>query len=242
MRKTIDTILIKPLLFIAWIASCSAEKSNNGIRAVTLEHHLPLSVWTDKIPDQEMSYTVYYFEDMTMYKYNYLFDSVWNGKLMLEEKRHNYFIFQNDSAFGYFFDSLKGISAFERLEVDSVRKSNSLENLKLAGLANLEADSSYYNEQGDLIKMYHPVPESPTMMQTRIFLYYNKECEGIAETFSRKLDDLPGVKLYKIRMVIEDISNNDDPKRQISYTMRKASLDDYDKLLSFFIFYKAGKK
>lgn len=239
MRQQPGIILLKLMILALCISSCASQKAT--VRAIRISHHLPLSIWSDRLLDEDKSYEVYYYNDMTMYKYTYTFDSVSNGDVVLEEKRYSFFIFQNDSTYGKFFDSLQGMSFYRRLPVDSVCKSNSFENFKLDTLSISKPDSSYADGSGDNIKMFHPPITKKDSLRSKIFLYYNRKFDGIKETFTRKLDHTENGKLYKVKIAFDGIADAGNPNRQIRYKMEEINRSETGKLTEYFRNYKAGK-
>ena len=67
-------------------------------------------------------------------------------------------------------------------------------------LINFKPDS-VYNKKNEIIKVYKN-PRSGNIAQpvekSDLYFYYNKELKDISETFSRKMDNIKGMKLHKI--------------------------------------------
>lgn len=76
-----------------------------------------------------LSYDVYYYGDLTMYQFQYKFDSIVNGAIKLEDWRPMIFIFHKDSTEGFMHYPQSNPALTDgRYKVDSVLKTNRFNN------------------------------------------------------------------------------------------------------------------
>lgn len=157
----------------------------------------------------ENYYRVYHWNNLTMYESQYRFrsreshlqiDST-SGQmrsvdtLVLSETRVKYFVYHRDSSYGYSYDPNKKYDGL-RIKVDSavqlITGTNTFENI----LA-LKPDSVIWNKNRTLLKEVYAFPSSEDAPSSRWTFWYSKKMNKIGETFSRILDSVKRMKLYK---------------------------------------------
>src|SRR5437773_6076367 len=97
--------------------------SNNDKNVLAVEVSAKNIIYNNGIPVEFSSvFRIYYFNSLIMYQYFYHYDSTINGKSILDEDRRAFFIYHNDSLYGYHFDSNphKTMPDDMRLSVDSI--------------------------------------------------------------------------------------------------------------------------
>ena len=211
------------------VLSCCGNKLAGGrIRGAHLAYTIPVNT-----PDSNFvlknTYDVFYYKDLILYKGNYQFDSVVNGKTMVHEQRSDYFVFHKDSLFGYNYHNKK------RAPVDSMLQKISFQGSTFDTLANIRPDSTYSDSEGNLRKVYN-IDKSPESFTIRF--YYTKNLKGIAETFSKAMDNIKNMKLFKI--IIEGHGaryqkiNQTLPRRQYVYEMDALTLQNPEEIKDYF--------
>ena len=223
--------------------SCAGERTDQKIRGVNVFYHLPVVKQDGSIMDIDTYYDVFFSGDLIMYKYVYRYDSSINGRVMLYEDRNNFFVFHKDSLYGYIYDpNPYHIFPDRRLPVDSVLKKNSFESTRFDTLSNLKPDTTYTDKEGNLLKIY--IPSEPKTDPSRfvLYFYYNKNLVGINETFSKKMDNLPDMKLCKIKILANEVYDEmykmSFPKREIYYEMKEIPSFNQKMVAEYFDKYK----
>jgi hypothetical protein len=223
--------------------SCTNKPTDKQIRAVNMTYDLPVVNWDSTITETKSMYDVFYYEDLIMYKFLYRFDSLVNGKLLLHADRNIFFVFRRDSLFGNTYDPNPHRRIPDRrLRVDSMLKIYSFESSKFDTLLNFKPDSSYFDAEGNLLKIYiNPAPDgSPEKFD--LYFYYTKKLQGIKETFSKSMDNIKNMKLFKVRILASGAYYEQYkiafPKREIYYEMKKIPVENTEAILDYFNRYK----
>lgn len=234
------------ILFIANINFCTNQKNienNKTLAAINVSYIMPIVNWDGSVTQTKKSYEAYFYEHLIMYKFYYNFDSTDTEKLLLREKRHYYFIFHKDSIFGYnYYIYPQHGFPNGKLLIDSVLKTNTFKDNKFDSLLNFQPDSSYSDDSGNFVKVYN-TPRSIEYPEVfTIYFNYTKKLNGINETFSRKMDNVQGMKLFKVVLLAQGAYYEQHkmsmPKREFLYEMKEASLDNSEELFRFFNKYK----
>ena len=195
--------------------TCHHRITKGAIHGVHVSCMLPV-INKDTIFQLKDSYEVFYENDLVLYKLKYQFDSAYNGKVVFEEQRYYYFIFERDSLFGRTYDFLTHPSDRDnqRLSVDSMLKVNTFQMTKVKMLARVKPDSVYFDTDRDLLKVYNMAPDSSSPEKFTVRFYYSKRLGDIRETFSPAMDNVPNLKLFKV-----DIKGNGAYYKQFNYYM-----------------------
>jgi hypothetical protein len=237
------SILILLLLsqFSKDLNSCKAMFASE-LRAVEVSHSFPMSNWTTSIPDTTMMYRVYYYNDLVLHKFPFSFSLFQKNELIKEETRYEHFVIHADSLFGFMYSqgpyekTLPG----KRMHIDSACGNKLAKIIHGDMLASLKPDSSYSSPEGLLVKTYSPPPvdETDTIPYTVSF-HYSKKLYGITETFSEQMDNIPGMKLFKIVITPKRPMMPGFPMKPMIYEMKDIIVNDQEKILSFFTKYQA---
>lgn len=199
--------------------SCSNNK--NKIITYRITYDFPIVNWDSTITDGHKEYSIYYYRDINMYKFNYTFDSSVNGERKLHEERVFFLVFHKDSIYGqaYYPNSVKTEPV--RLKVDSVLQINTLQNSNFDSLSRSQVDSSFFDSKGNFVKMYNPVPTQKNREKFSLYFFYSKRMTQVKETFSKAMDNEDKMKLFKIKILAHGQYYDDYkiafPKREILY-------------------------
>lgn len=203
--------------------------------------------WDSTLINSNQSYDVYYYQDIIAYKLNYRFDSLVNGKSVLQENRSFLFIFHKDSLFGHsYYLNSNPLLPNERLNVDSVLTKNRFETTIWDTIFNMRPDSSYNDADGNLVKVYfNPVPPKQSHEKFDLYLYYSKKFNYVHETFSKKMDNVNRMKLYKVRVVASGGYYEEHkmtfPQREYLHEMKEVPAEDQEDIFAHFKKYKDSK-
>src|SRR5215831_14268856 len=117
------------------------------VRAVHIEGNIP-AILPDTSYTISNAYDIFYYDNLTMYKFEYRFDSLVNGKLLLQESRPNFFVFSNDSVFGYSYYPHSDSKSIEgRIAVDTMFKRNAYEPFKFDSTFHYKPDSLFFDRE-----------------------------------------------------------------------------------------------
>ena len=216
--------------------------NNTKLRAVRVVGNIPVFA-SDTSFEIGGSYDIFYYDDLTMYKFEYRFDSLVNGKLLRREWRPNFFVFHTDSAFGYSYYPPPDSTAIEgRVSVDTMLKRNAYEPLKFDSSVYFKPDSIYFDDQKNLINVYNtPITEDYPERFT-IYLYYSKKLKGIPQALSINKDTINGMKLFKVRMLAHGHYYEKfkivQPQREYLYEIKEIPIENRTEIMSYFDKYK----
>ena len=247
MYKTIQCILSLTFLLYKNSTSCNKKQIDPQIRQIHVVYNTPIVNWDSTVTDINIAYDAYYYGEYFLYKLPYHFDSLYNGQLVFEEWRYNFFVFQKDSTVGYYYylDPLD-TRREKRFSVDSVLAKNTYENPGYDSLINRKPDSAYYDKEANLVNLYLFPPEKKRPENNKYYLYYTRELKGIKETFSRKLDSLKQMKLFRVKIVAGGGWYEEYkiafPKRQYLLEMREIPVENKEEVLKYFDRYKSTQK
>lgn len=231
MRSVLLLVSVIALLTFSFINIPTNKKIEPHIIAIHVNYDLPIVNWDSSIININHKYDVYYYKDLILYKSFYTFDSVVNGISILKEERPSYFIFNSDSLYGnLFYTHRSGNMPKGRLPVDSMLKQLSLKSNAYDSFATLKPDSIYFTKEGDYFKVFNCQGTNDRPEGYSIYFAYTKTLNDIKESFSDKMDTVPGMKLYKIDLKANGAYykkyNMAFPKRELVLEMKRINADD----------------
>lgn len=241
LNKIILSIIII-LLGQSKLLNCGDQHASEKLTAISLIKKTPIVNWDKSLTTLEIYYTVYYYKDLVMYKFNYEFDSLYNHETVLQEMRYFYFVSHKDSAYGYkyFAKPNPPVNINERVNKDSLLITDKFESNLYDTLINFKPDS-VYNNKNELIKVYKDPPSpNPAKMVEKfdLYFYYSKDLKDIPETFSRKMDNVKGMKLYRILVKVSGgfykEYNITFPSRELIQEMKEITIENKDEILNYF--------
>jgi hypothetical protein len=232
------------VLFLAstHFRSCKSMPAND-ITAIHLVNSTPIVNWDSSLTDITKDYDVFYFKDLILYRFMYIFDSSFNRRPVLLEKRNFFFIFHKDSSFGYsYYTDRPDRKSVARENVDSVLNEGRFRTDGYDTLLIRKADSSFINADGDLVKIYK-YPSSPTYPENSTFYaYYTKRLAKIPESLSKKLDNIQYKKLFRIRAVAHggyyQQFNMRFPEREVLLELKEFENYNKEEVMHYFRIYQ----
>jgi hypothetical protein len=222
--------------------NCGDQHASEKLTAISLIKKTPIVNWDKSITTLELYYTVYYYKDFVMYKFNYEFDSLYNHETVLQEMRYFLFVSHKDSTYGYkyFFKPHPPVNINQRVNKDSLLITNKFESNLYDTLINLKPDS-VYNNKNQIIKVYKNPPSpnpAPMVEKFDLYFYYTKDLKDISETFSRKMDNVKGMKLNKILVKVSGgfykEYNITFPPRDLVQEMKEITIENKDEIMNYF--------
>lgn len=232
---------MKKLLFVFLCIICvsmhpkpAADTSTGNILGIRLTYTMPLGNWDASLQDFTSSYEVYYYNEMTMYKFPFTYDSVVNGELKLEEKRFSYFVFRKDSTYGKLLIPQRPDISNRRLRVDSVLHGKLFETILFDTLAKIKADSSFVDREKNTIKIYKFPVRANDLIDYTVYLYYTEKLKDIPETFSKEMDQQNRAKLFRIRGIPGKALKPGLPVHEVLYEMSEIEIANKEQLFNYF--------
>ncbi|HEY5967824.1 MAG TPA: hypothetical protein VIU35_07580 [Chitinophagaceae bacterium] len=243
MINGLNQIILSLLLILGELRLINCGSDNEfELRAINLIKTTPLVNRDNSQSIMENRYNVYYYKDLIMYMFNYRFDSLVDNEMVLQETRYFYFVSHKDSAYGYKYQIKIDETNTHRMRYkkDSLLKSYGFESNVYDTLINFKPDS-IYNKKNEIIKVYKN-PRSGNIAQqvekSDLYFYYNKELKNISETFSRKMDNIKGMKLYKIVIKVSGGYYTEYeftfPPRELLQEMKEITIENKDEIMSYF--------
>lgn len=245
LNNIILSILII-LLSESKFLNCGDQHASEKLTAISLIQKTPIVNWDKSLTTLEIYYTVYYYKDFVMYKINYEFDSLFNFEPVLQEMRYFLFVSHKDSTYGYkyFVKPNPPVNINQRVNKDSLLIINKFESNIYDTLINFKPDSVYSNKN-QIIRVYkNPPSPNPVPMVEKfdLYFYYTKDLKDISETFSRKMDNVKGMKLNKILVKVSGgfykEYNITFPPRELVQEMKEITIENKDEIMNYFSKYE----
>lgn len=241
LNKMILSIIII-LLGESKFLNCGDQHEFEKLTAINLVKITPIVNWDSSLTAFENYYTVYYYKDLVMYKLNYTFDSLSNDEPVLHEMRFFFLVFHKDSSYGYkyFITPNPPVNVNQRVNRDSLLTKNKFESNIYDTLINFKPDS-IYNNKDEIIRVYKNPPSSnsaPQPEKNDLYFYYTKKLKDVPETFSRKMDNIKGMKLSKILIKVSGgyykEFNMSFPPRELLQEMKEVTIENKDEIMTYF--------
>jgi hypothetical protein len=237
MYKFAIYIFILISLFNKGLDSCKSNSYASELRNIHVVYNAPAVNWDGSITDMVDSHDVIYYNDFVMYRLSYRFDSLFNGKQILQEQRSRFFVFHKDSLYGYiYYLNSPHELPIGRLRVDSTLKSN-IQTSMYDSLLNVKPDSSYFDAEGNLLKVYNRLASKEDPENFSLYLYYSKKYLGVKEAFS-KMDNVKNMKLFRLRLLAYGgyytKYNMKFPRREMLLEMEDVPLKDKEVVIDYF--------
>ena len=227
---------------------CRNFHTREKLKAINLIKKTPVIDRDNSLIMMEEYYNVYYYEDFIMYKLNYTFDSLNNHEHVLQEIRSFFLVFHKDSTNGYvyFIKPDNVLNYNRRVNRDSVLKVHKFESDVYDTLLNFKPDSTY-QDKDEVVRVYKDPPPPNSVKQTEkfnLYFYYTKKLKEVPETFSKKMDNIRGMKLCKILIKVSGgyykEFNTSFPPRELLQEMKEITIENKDEILGYFKKYKTS--
>lgn len=241
----LNNIILTTVLLIlseAKLLNCKNQNDLEKLTAITLTKKTPIMNWDNSLTMIESYYNVYYYGDFIMYKINYEFDSLVEDQAVLQEMRHFFLVFHRDSSYGYkcFPKPNSNLDSNQRVKTASEISSDKFESHVYDTLINFKPDSTY-NNKDEIIRVYKNPPSGNAVPQPEkhdLYFHYTKKLKGVPETFSRKMDNIKGMKLTKILIKVSGgyykEFNMTFPPRELLQEMKEINVENKDEIMNYF--------
>ena len=232
------------LLFIS--STCSQQKD---LKCVSLCISAPVNIYKEndeiRIALLKDTILVFYYSDYLVYRL--LPTAKWETGEKIKGTEP-YFIYNKRDSCGILFNSLTDSSYIITCRIDSFLFNRAFRGKDL----DIPVDSLWSvmevkkENDGILIEKYGSTKQGNEMSVDFIYYYYSKKMNKVQYSFSKKLDSISGMKLFKFRLIFNSKfskSHNDVlPKREISCEIREEAPPDVKEILSLIKKYRSIKK
>lgn len=150
-------------------------------------------------------------------------------QILVQNIFHSWFIFEKDSTWGYFFDSLSARNC-KKMKVDSLLFSRAY-----AASFDLSKDTLIASindkKSGTLVEKYVPKNNYRENYFDSAFYYYSQGMRHVKYSLSTQLDSLKFQKLFKVRILYKErysqTYGTKIPKREFSFEIREMPFKDF---------------
>lgn len=208
-----------------------------NVRALEYSTRLTMTLKDGKIENYDSSgFNIYYIDDKTVYQIPYTDISFVNDSLSKREKRYWYFLFKTGVDSGYFIKKDFEVESIDRLPLDSMLRVYNTLNPKLAKFAALAPDTTYKVGSG-LTKVFTDPESLKLSTKNTWFFHYSKNLVGVKQTLNPQMDNIPAMKLTKLKAEI-DVSKVPEYQNKVSlltmhYELTEKKPDHLDLILGY---------
>ena len=199
------------LLNIIWV-SCSSSKE--GIRAINFKDNLD-SVFDPQSYALDEGRYLYYYKDYTVFfldqqilDYGIMTpdsNNVFTGPEIKRRLAFKYFVFKRNSEIGLELDSLN-IKIRKKVEKDSIFKKYITNEMNFHTNKNFTVVHTEILPNNILFQKYASNDiRRPYWYSDSIYCYYSKKLNGIEYSYSKPLDSLMGMKLFKTEVIFDSL-------------------------------------
>jgi len=220
--------------------SCT-KKINQNIKGVKATYSIPIIRPDGVVIENKNFFNIYYFDSLIMYQFRTAFDSSHNDSLISIGYHDNYFVFSKDSKYGYSYDPYHDQRDNKLLSTDSMLNKHALQNFRFQLIDSTKRITSHFDSANQILKEIFASPEEPSNKDTAYFYYTNK-LKDVNFSFSKELDSIKNMKLYKIRIINGKKYYEDQkisiPKRETTFELTKIPVTNSQQIFLYFDRYK----
>jgi len=245
VKKLKNSLIIKAagiaalMILFLFLGSYTCSKKSN-LKCLGLCFNYPLSTYKEndeiKIYSLKDTILIFYYSDYILYRLSSTIRFETGEKLKGTEP---YFVYNKRDDFGFLFtsiiDSIRGI----KYPVDSFLANRGLKGKDF----DIPVDSLWSLtevikvKEDSLLEKYGSLKQGDETSIDSIYYYYSKDMNKIEYSFSKKLDSIKGMKLFKVRLLYnERVSTSNEtilPKRELSFEMIEEHVPNPNKIIEF---------
>ena len=255
MKKKIkDSIIIKAatiaalMISLLFLASSTCSKKND-LKCISLCFSYPVNSYKEKdeikIYNLKDTISIFYYSDYLIYRLSPTVRFETGEKVKGTEP---YFIYNKKNKLGLLFSSLEDSTQGITYPVDSFLINRALKGKDL----DIPVDSLWSligvvkGKDGILIEKYGSIKPGDEMTIDSIYYYYSKKMIKVEYSFSKKLDSVNRMKLFKARFLFNSKYSSSNkivlPKRELSLEMREEIASDSKEILSLVKKFQNGNR
>jgi hypothetical protein len=222
-----------PIRAINIVASTPMVRSENG-QLINLADTIKIIYHENSI-----LFLIPYFDQLINIVTNKSGD-VLGEKLIKQELRYKLFIYRKGSVHGFMYDSLTAKNG-EKLSVDSLLSERSFQNMKFFSVYKSSNDSLIEtltdSKKEFLTEKYLTKVKYDESYNDTTYLYYAKKLNGIDFSFSKELDSIKNMKLFKIRYIYNSLQSDKYsfviPKREFLFEIMEVPVANPKEIIDF---------
>ncbi|MDQ3844143.1 MAG: hypothetical protein M3342_09040 [Bacteroidota bacterium] len=236
-------LLISALISVVNIALPSCiHRSTTEVRCLQVSYSIPIVGSDGTLIDNSNFFNIYYYKDLVLFQFRTRYDSTFNGQLVKEVFRHSYVVFNRNDAYGITYDPYDSAKDNKRVRVDSILEKRGLQNFKWEMITQFKPiQSTYHKTTGILEEVYVPAVGKEGLSKDTIRFYYTTRLTEFDYSFSRKIDSLKGIKLFRIEIqysaAFDTVHKIAVPKRKTWLEMRAVPVNDKNAIMQYFRWY-----
>lgn len=237
--EIIKTAVAAALMISSLFLVSSTCSQNPSLKCFSLCFSLPISTYkeNDEVKNHNLTDTIliFYYSDLLVYRL--LPTAKWETGENIKGTEP-YFIYNKRDSFGILFNSITDSSYGANYRVDSLLFNRGFKGKDL----DIPADSLWSlvevkkDNEDVSIQKYALLKQGDETSIDSIYYYYSKKMKNIEYSFSKKLDSISGMKLFKTRLVFNSkfsrAQNFITPKREISFEIREEKPPNAKEILS----------
>jgi hypothetical protein len=216
----------------------SCKNVETELHCLNISYSIPLIDRDGSLIENRDYFNIYFFENLTLFEFRNKFDSVDKDGLIKKGILNSYFAFEKGSKQGIIYDSPPGSKNDSKLSVDSMLRKRALKSMQWDKILNLKLVKSSYDNSHDVLEEVYGNQKIEKGNRDTIRLYYSKKLMTYDYTFSRELDSLKKMKLFKIRLQYEETYSKEYkitfPKRETYFEMQEIPVGDSKKVIGYF--------
>lgn len=231
------SVVLAIILLLFGSFTCSKK---NKLNSIELNFSYPVSFYKKdseiRIYNIHDTIRIYYYKDYVLYQLS--------GSRKFETDEliagtEQYFIYNSNNKFGFLFSSLKDSSLRMKIQVDSFLFDRGMKGKDFDHLP----DSLWFlsderkDNESNIVEKYASIKPGDETSIDSIYYYYSKKMNDIPYSFSKKLDSIKSMKLFRIRMIYnEKFSKTNNfvlPQREILFEIRKRTNFNEVEIINF---------
>lgn len=221
-------------------SSCT-KKANQNIQGVKVTYSIPIIRPDGVVIENKNFFNIYYFDSLIMYQFRAALDSSRNDSLISIGYRDNYFVISKDSKYGYSYDPFNDQRDNKLLLTDSMLNKHALQNFRFHLINSTKRITSHFDSGNQILKEVFVSHEVPNNKDTVCFYYTNK-LKDVNFSFSKELDSIKNMKLYKIRLIngkrYYEEQKISIPERETTFELIKIPVRNSEQIFLYFDRYK----
>lgn len=219
------------------------EPNTSSIRQLDVRYHIEFFFQDEKVLINDNKFSIYYDGDWRLYKLRYFFDSTLNGKLLKEGYYSYYLVFKKGDKYGYRFDPMAPKNNGSA-KIDSLINKHALGGFTWDKITALTPVSTYDATTDVLEEIYSPAGIDDN--KDTLKFYYSNRFKDYEFSFSRTLDSLKQLKLFKIVAYNAPFyykeTNKNFPERTSYFIMEEGKQEDLELVEHYFREYRKMKR
>jgi len=245
VKKIKNPIIVKVAItaaltiLILFLGSYTCSKKSD-LKCLGLCFNYPLSAYKEndeiKIYNLKDTILIFYYSDYILYRLSPTIIFETGEKLKGTEP---YFIYNKKDDFGFLFTSLNDSSKGTKYPVDSFLANRGLKgkdfDIPIDSLWSLTEEIKV--KEDILLEKYGPLKLGDETTIDSIYYYYSKAMNKIEYSFSKKLDSIKAMKLFKVRFLYNERTSTANkiilPKRELSFELIEESVLNPQKIIEF---------